>query len=108
MQRALVIVEPEQERADHRARAVLVPPKTGDDTISRTRMLDLDHRPLARAIGSIETLRHHTIEPRAFKASEPILGKRAVAGGRRQMHRRLSAAERAFESFASLGERRLA
>src|SRR5205085_5628093 len=82
MERAVVIVEAEQERADHRARAVLVPAKARDDAVGRARVLDLDHRALARLVRRVEPLGHDAVEPRAFEALEPVLGERAILRGR--------------------------
>ena len=49
MQRALVVVQPEQQRPDERARTGLVPAEAGDDAVGGARVLDLEHRALARA-----------------------------------------------------------
>src|SRR5258708_12870677 len=69
VQRVIVIVEAEQERADHRAGALLVPAEAGDHAISRALVLHLDHRAFPGAIGRVETLCHDTIEPGALEAA---------------------------------------
>ena len=109
VERALVVVEPEQERADHRSGAVLVPAKAGDDAVGRARVLDLDHRALAGRYGDVEALRHDAVEPGALEAAEPVLGERAIARRRREVDRRRGAGR--APSRAARGaprERRLA
>ena len=84
----VVVVEAEQERADHRARPVLVPAEAGDDAVGRARVLDLDHRALAGAVRRVETLGHHAVETGALEAAEPVLGERAIARRGREVDRR--------------------
>src|SRR2546425_467163 len=79
VQCATVVVEAQQERADHRPHAVLVPAEAGDHAVGCARVLDLDHRALARAVRRIQTLGHHTVEPGALEATEPVRGEGAVA-----------------------------
>jgi len=108
LERTVVVIEAEQERADHRARAVLVPAESGDDAIGGARMLGLDHRALAGPVGLVESFRHHAIEPGTLEALEPFLGQGAIERRRRQVHRRSGAGEDALELGASCRERLLA
>src|SRR5438094_4905429 len=82
VERVVVVVQAEQERADHRAGALLVPAEAGDHAISRALVLHLDHRALPGAIGRVETLCHDTIEPGALEAAEPVRRKRSIARSR--------------------------
>ena len=82
VEREIVVVQSEQERADHRAGAFLVPAEAGDQAVSRALVLHLDHRAFPGAIGCVETFCHDTIEPGALKAAEPVRRKRWVARSR--------------------------
>ena len=53
MQHARVVVEPEQQRADERVLAALVPAEARDDAVRGARVLDLHHRALARQVGEV-------------------------------------------------------
>src|SRR5437867_10955054 len=79
MEAALVVVEAEQERADVRARAVLVPPEAGHDAVRRALVLELEHRPLARLVLRVEPFRDHAVESGSLEAVEPVDGRGAVA-----------------------------
>src|SRR5207253_662563 len=79
VERVIVIVQAEQERADHRAGALLVPAEAGNHAISRALVLHLDHRALPGAIGRVEPLCHDTIQPGALDAAEPVRRKRSIA-----------------------------
>ena len=105
VQRMLVVVEAEQKRADHRAGALLVPAKAGDHAVGRALVLDLDHGAFPRAIGRIETLGHDAVEPGPFEATEPVLRHRAIARGRREVHRRRRARQHVVEPLAPPRER---
>ena len=50
-QRAVVVVEPEHQRAD-RVRPALVHPVAGDDAVRGALVLDLEHDPLVRLVGA--------------------------------------------------------
>src|SRR4029077_5225480 len=89
VERVIVVVQAEQERADHRAGALLVPAEGGGHAISRALVLHLDHRAFPGAIGRVETLCHDTIEPGALEAAEPVRRKRSIARSRGEGHRRL-------------------
>ena len=82
VERALVVVQAEQQRADVRARAVLVPAEAGDDAVGGALVLDLEHRPLARLVRRVEPLGDHAVEAGALEPLEPVGGGRAVAGRR--------------------------
>src|SRR5215472_15017235 len=105
VERVIVVIEAEQERADHRAGALLVPAEAGDHAVSRALVLHLDHRPFPGAIGRVETLCHDTIEPGALEATEPVRRKRRVARSWSEVHRRRRAGEHVLELFAPDGER---
>ena len=87
----------------------LVPAEAGDDAVGRARVLDLDHRALARL---------RTCRPAGFAItpSRPAPSNRAshsrataaIARHRRQVDRRLDARERALEPRAPLALRRRA
>ena len=105
VERALVVVEPEQQRADVGARAVLVPAEPGHDAIGGALVLDLEHRPLAGLVGRIEPLRDDAVEPRALEPLEPVGRGRAVPGRRRQVDRRLGVAEDGLEAGSAFALR---
>ena len=83
----VVVVEPQQQRADHAT--ALVPPKPGDDTVGRALVLDLQHHPLILAVVQVSALRDYAVEAGAFEASEPVVGHDDVRGQRRDVHGRL-------------------
>ena len=101
-----IVVEPEQERADVRARPVLVPPEARDHAVGRALVLDLDHRPLARQVRPLEPLRDDAIEARALEAVEPVEGEGPVGRGRGQVDRGRRSRERRLEPAPSLRLRR--
>src|SRR5580704_4900675 len=82
VERVIVVVKAEQERADHRAGTLLVPAEASDQAVSRALVLHLDHRAFPGAIGPVETLCHDTIEPGALEAAEPVRRKRSIARSR--------------------------
>jgi len=102
VQRAAIVVETEQQRTHHRAFSVLVPAEAGDDAVGRPRVLDLDHRALARLVEAALRLRDHAVEPGAFEARKPLGRDLDVAGHRRQMHRRNERSERVLEQPPAL------
>jgi hypothetical protein len=93
VQVAIAVVQPEKQRTDVRARAVLVPPEPGDDAFGRALVLDLQHRPLARLIGRIESLCDDTVESGTLESVEPVGSERDVRGRRREMDGRLRAGQ---------------
>ena len=102
MQGATVVVQAEEERSDQRVLSLLVPPKSSHHTVGRPRVLDLDHRALARLVGSGLRLRNHAIEARSFELLEPVRGNRRVARHRRQVNRRRHVRKRCFEDRPAL------
>ena len=100
VQRVIVVVEAQQERADHRAGALLVPAEARDHAVSRALVLHLDHRAFPGAIGRVETLCHDTIEPGALEAAEPVRRKRSIARSRREVHRGRRAGQHVLKPFA--------
>src|SRR5262249_48551340 len=71
LQRAVLVVQPEQQRADD-SRALLVPAEAGDDAVCGARVLDLQHRALAGLVRALRTLGDHTVEPGALETPEPV------------------------------------
>ena len=74
MEHAGVVVEAEQERADRLGAAflaALVPAKAGDDAVGRARVLDLQHRPLARLVRRVERLGDDAVEAGALEFAQP-------------------------------------
>ena len=108
MEDALVVEQAEQQRADVRARTVLVPAEPRDDAVGGALMLDLEHRSLARLVWGIEPLRDHAVQPRTFESVEPVGGGRAIRRRRRQVDGRLDAPEHGLEPGPTLALRRLA
>ena len=108
MERARVVEQAEQQRPDVGARAVLVPAEPGDDAVGRALVLDLEHRPLARLVGSVESLGDDPVETGALEPLEPVRGGRAIAGRRGQVDRRLGGPEDRLQSSPSLALRDLA
>ena len=84
MQQALVVIEPEQQRADHRLAFVVA--KAADHAVGAAVVLDLLHAvAFAGAVGQIAPLGDDAVERRA-DALEPALARRSslvVAGDRR-------------------------
>src|SRR5882724_546800 len=88
LQRAGIVEEPEQQRANIRAIAFLVPPKPGDDAVAIALVFDLEHHALVRLVGPRNRLGYDTVETGAFEAAKPIRRDARVAGCGRQMDRR--------------------
>ena len=80
VQRAVVVVEAEQQRAD--ALAVFVDAVPGDHAVGRAFVLHLHHRALAGPVRAVERLGDDAVEPRAFEVLEPVGRDVAVARGR--------------------------
>ncbi len=80
VQGAVVVEQPEQQRAD--PLAVLVPAEPGDDAVGRALVLHLPHHPLVLQVGLVGRLGHHAVEPGALEAREPVLGDVGVVGHR--------------------------
>jgi len=78
---AFVVIEAEQQGADHCAYAVLVPAEARGHTIGRARVLDLDHAALAGAVGRIQALGHDAVQSGALETTEPVLGEATIARG---------------------------
>ena len=51
LQRARIVEKAEQQRADSRALAFLVPSKPGDDAVAIALVFDLEHHALVRLVG---------------------------------------------------------
>ena len=80
LERARVVVEAEQQRADDRAALVEAVARHHD--IGRPLVLDLEHQPGVRPVRQIERLGDDPVEPRALVLLEPLLRQLDV-GGRR-------------------------
>ena len=85
VEQAVIIVEPEQQRADLFLLFGIA--EAADDAVRGALLLDLDHRPLARAIVVVEALGDHAVE-RAAAAFQPGESGIPVGGDGRQMHAR--------------------
>src|SRR3954462_495158 len=104
LQHARVVIEPEEQGAD-RILAGLVPAKPGDDALRRARMLDLDHRALARLVRRIERLGKDPVEPGPLEALEPVHGDLPFASSWRELHRRADLREQLLKLGAAIGLR---
>ena len=67
----------------------LVPAEAGDDAIGGARVLDLDHRALARLVARPTRLGDDAVEAGAFEARRASRRDRAIARHRREVERRL-------------------
>ena len=67
-----VVVQAQQQRADVRRPARLVPAEAGDHAISSAGVLDLEHGALARLVRRVEGLGDDAVEAGTFEALEPI------------------------------------
>src|SRR5262245_12129703 len=72
LQVAIVVKKAEQERANSRSCAFLVPAKAGNNTIALALVLDLEHHALIRLIGSQSRLGDDAVETSALKATKPV------------------------------------
>ena len=76
---AVVVVQPEQQRAD-RVRPALVHPVAGDDAVGGPLVLDLEHHPLVGLVGAVERLGDDPVQPGALELARTSRG--AIAGSR--------------------------
>ena len=83
LQLVVVVVQPEQQRAD--AVAVLVDAVAGDDALGRALVLDLDERPLVRQVRVVEALGDDAVEAGALEAPEPLGGRVPARARRREV-----------------------
>ncbi len=102
LKRPFVIVQPEQQRPHEPVFSRLVPAKARDNTIGGARVLDLDHRALARLVHSVRRLDDDTIETGALKAREPIRRDRMIGRHRCEIDRRLDVSQEPLEAYAPL------
>src|SRR5205823_5011831 len=105
LQRAGLIVESKEQRA-HGVVSALVPAESGDHAVGGARVLDLDHRALARCVGTLLRFRHDPVEARTLEAGEPLGGDRSVARGRCQVEGWCHACEQALQFLSTLVLRR--
>ena len=80
LQRARVVEEAEQQRADRGALAFLVPAKTGHHAVAIALVLDLEHHALVRLVGACDRLGHDAVETGAFEAAKPIRRDTPIRG----------------------------
>src|SRR5919198_913253 len=71
LQPVLLVVEAEQQRADHRA--ALVPAEAGHHAVGGPLVLDLEHHPLVGQVGQVTGLGHHPVKAGALEQPEPAL-----------------------------------
>ena len=105
VEQALVIVEAEQERADFLL--LLGVAEAADHAIGGALLLDLDHRPLARAIFEVHPLGDHAVERSAAAFSHPIAMSRSSVTGDRCSPRRWFALKNCSSAARRFDERLL-
>ncbi len=88
VERAGLVVQAEQERAHHGARALLVPAEAGHRAVGGAGVLHLHHRPLAGLVPAVEPLGHHPVQPRSLEAAEPVRRHGGVARRRGEVQGR--------------------
>ncbi len=103
VQRAGVVVQAEQQRAD--TLAVLVHPVTGQHALGGAQVLHLHQRALIRRVRVVEPLGDDAVETGALELDEPALGRRGVGGRRAAMDGRPGTGEHLVEQRPPLGER---
>src|SRR5262249_2038954 len=107
LERACTIKKPEQQGADLRALALLVPTESSDHAVTFALMLNLEHHPLVRLVSPRDRLRDDTVEPRTLEGAEPIGGNCAIASRWCQMDRRRSSITKCLQLTPPLHARRL-
>src|SRR5437870_13805403 len=103
VQVAAIVVQPQEQAPDMRLRAILVPPETGDDAVSGTSVLDLEHRPLARLVFGVERLGHDAVETRALETVEPVSSQLPISRCRREVDGRRRVLEMLLDELAPIG-----
>ena len=83
------------------SRAALVPAEAGDHAVGGARVLDLEHRALARLVRRVGRFGDDAVEPGAFEALQPVTRGRGVAGQRRQENRGSDVVQERRERFAA-------
>ena len=81
-----VVVQAEQQRADHRAG--LVPAEAGHHRVRGAGVLDLEHQPLARLVRQVGRLDDQPVQPGALEHVEPATRGVRVGGDLGDVHRR--------------------
>ena len=99
----LVVVHPEQQRADDAA--ALVPAEPCDDAVRGALVLDLQHDALVLAVRLVDALGDHPVETGALEAGEPVGCDVAVLGERSQVDGGLGVGEHGFELRSAGAER---
>src|SRR5688572_7718455 len=107
MELARIVVEAQQQRPDVSAGPVLMPSKTGHDTIGCAGVLDLGHCALAGLVGSGERLGNDAVQPGALETIEPVARHLNVLDCGREMDRRLRLAQLPFDALSTLALREL-
>ena len=103
VQRPGVVVEAEEQGADHPA--ALVPTEAGHHAVGRPLVFDLEHHPLALPVGEALGLGHHPVETGPLEGVEPLGGQGPVGGAGRQMQRRTGAGQGSLEPSPTLNLR---
>ena len=118
VQRARVVVEAEQQRADERPRALLVPAEAGHHAVRGARVLHLDHRALAGLVGACSRAwrstpsspapskrwNHSGATARSRRARREVDAAAPRRASARSSRARRSACGRARRSCVALGE----
>jgi hypothetical protein len=88
LQHSGAVVEPEQQRADFRALALLMPSETGHHAIAIALVFDLEHDAPVRLVNARSRLGNYAVETGALETPKPVRRDARVGGGGRQMNRR--------------------
>jgi hypothetical protein len=102
-QRAVDLVQPEQQRVDGVV-IRLVHPVTRDDAVSGANVLDLEHDSLVRLVGDRGRFGDDTVEARSLQLGEPPHGALAVGGRRSEVETRSGTGQCADQGGATLAE----
>ena len=104
VERAFVVIQPEQQRADD-AFTFFVPAEAGDDAVGGARVLDLEHRALAGLYGPSTGFAITPSRPAPSKRDSHSAAIVLIARHRREMNRRRGIREQRFERAAAFGLR---
>src|SRR5262249_19850575 len=102
VERSLVVVKPEEQRADQLTPALLVPAKARDHAVSGPHVLDLDHHALAWGVDARLGLADHPVGPGPLEAMKPLVREGALAGAGREVNGPAGVRERPLEVCAAI------